>query len=48
MSILGPILFLLYVNDLPNIVNATAKLFADDAKVYKTVNNISDCEELQK
>jgi hypothetical protein len=28
-SILGPILFLLYVNDLPDCVNSTAKLFAD-------------------
>jgi hypothetical protein len=33
-SILGPILFLLYVNDLPDSVNSTAKLFADDTKRY--------------
>jgi hypothetical protein len=34
-SILGPILFLLYVNDLPDCVNSTAKLFADDTKLYQ-------------
>ena len=44
-SILGPILFLLYVNDIPTIISSTAKMFADDTKLYcpiqtvKTVKN---------
>ena len=47
-SILGPILFLLYVNNIPSIVASTAKMFADDTKLYcpillfnpvKTVSN---------
>ena len=33
-SILGPLLVLLYVNDLPDSVKATAKMFADDKKIY--------------
>ncbi len=46
-SILGPVLFLLYVNDLPDSVVATAKMFADDTKLYKGIHNKEDCQELQ-
>ena len=46
-TILGPILFLLYVNDLPEIVTSTAKLFADDCKLYRNIFSIEDCDLLQ-
>jgi hypothetical protein len=46
-SILGPILFLLYVNDLPEAVSTTAKMFADDTKVYESVTSREDCNRLQ-
>ena len=38
-SCLGPILFLLYINDLPDIFNeeVTLKLFADDVKLYSNI-----------
>jgi hypothetical protein len=48
VSILGPILFLLYVNDLPDCVNSTAKLFADDTKLYREIIDFDDCQEIQK
>ena len=46
-SILGPILFLLYVNDIPSIVASTAKVFADDTKLYCHIQSREDCFKLQ-
>ena len=39
-SVLGPILFLIFINDLPDAINCCIKLFADDAKIYPQVNSI--------
>lgn len=46
-SILGPLLFILFVNDLPSFASLTAKLFADDTKLYGPANTIEDCQEIQ-
>ena len=35
-SILGPVLFTIFINDLPDVVNSQCKIFADDTKVYNT------------
>ena len=41
-------LFLIYINDLPPVVTSSKiLLFADDAKCYKTVHNLSDIHLLQ-
>ena len=48
-SVLGPILFIIYINDLPEVVNSTVKIFADDTKVYnKDTNNDIRCWYIQE
>ena len=46
-SVLGPLYFLLYVNDLPDEVKSCCKIFADDAKIYKYLQNLKDFETIQ-
>ena len=41
-SVLGPCLFLAYINDMPEKLSALARLFADDTAVYKTISNGHD------
>ena len=51
-SILGPILFLIFINDLPDCINSISTIFADDTKSYNTCNNSNiiqeDLDALQK
>ena len=46
-SVLGPILILIFINDLPNAINCCIKHFADDAKIYAQVNSIEQGKDLQ-
>ena len=48
-SILGPLLFLLFINDMPDRTeHLIFSLFADDATCFRILNNIEDCEQLQR
>ena len=44
-SVLGPLLFILYVNEIPEVIQGTAKLFADDTKIF---NKTCRRDSLQK
>jgi len=41
-SILGPILFAIYVNNLPQVVDSLIALFADDTKLYPSITSDLD------
>ena len=48
-SILGPLLFLIFINDLPeHILTSLLYLFADNTKCFKTITNLSCSNELQE
>ena len=46
-SVLGPILFLIFINDLANLLGCHKLLFADDLKLFASINQPTDCLELQ-
>jgi len=49
-SVLGPVLFLIYINDIVDLFDNGAvctKLYADDVKIYLEITNDSDCVTLQ-
>ncbi len=50
-SVLGPLLFVLYINDLPDCIVNTCKMFADDSKIIADLrpnHTVEDIETLQQ
>ena len=45
-SVLGPILFLHYINDISTNIESKIRLFADDCIIYRKILNIKDVEKL--
>ena len=46
-SVLGPILFLLYINDLEEGVTSKTLTFADDTKLFRKIKGNGDKQQLQ-
>lgn len=46
-SVIGPLLFLLYINDLPDTISSTIYMYADDTKVYREIKSSDDNKLLQ-
>ena len=47
-TVLGPLMFLLFINDIGDGINSQLRLFADDSLLFKTINNDNDANQLQK
>ena len=47
-SLLRPLLFIIYINDLPGVVGSVCKLFADECKLYRNIESKVDMMELQE
>ena len=47
-SVLGPILFVIFIDDLPDVVKSTVKIFADDTKLSREVRYVDGSEKLQQ
>lgn len=47
-SVLGPTLFIYYINDMPECVKSSIKIFADDTKIYSPLHSDDDKTVLQE
>lgn len=46
-SVLGPLLFVVFINDLPDEITHKIKMFADDSKIIGVINSFEDQKTLQ-
>ena len=47
-SVLGPLLFIIYVNDIPSLIDSQILMFADDTKIFREIKTRADFTQFQK
>jgi hypothetical protein len=47
-TVMGPLLFLTFINDLPEHTQSEARLFADDCLLFRKISKTTDAEQLQQ
>ena len=47
LIVLGPVLFLIFINDLPDNIRSSVRLFADECVLYRNIKSPIDCQILQ-
>ena len=45
--VLGSVLFVIYINDIDEVVNSKLLKFADDTKIFDEVNSVEEVENLR-
>ena len=47
-SVVGPLLFLIYVNGIPDLIRTNVRMLPDDTKIWTRIRNTEDSRILQK
>ena len=47
-SVLGPLLFVLHINDISDVIQSDLGIFADDTKIFSIIRDICDMTKLQR
>jgi hypothetical protein len=47
-SVLGPVLFVIFINDLPDVVDSLCEMYADDTKLFDRVDSLEGVKKIQK
>ena len=47
-SVQGPVIFVIFINDIPDVVKQSVQMLVDDTKMWSKICNLKDCVYLQQ